>query len=187
LYENAQYYSSHPTVRLLHEKGAFTSIKTAFAMCLSDSALSVFETQSLVAAVIEEAQLNAQNFKFSSIMCMFALATVINCRIESYYPVGKDLSPREEWDSLEKMFNSTIFPKHHCDGEHIEDVNIFRCAVMPQQYLVDRHVLSIKNHFVALCQLSNNIELEPGEHYFLPQQPASTSTSNSSTGPLPWM
>jgi hypothetical protein len=108
LYENAQHYSSHPTVKLLHEKGAFTSIKNAFAMCLSDSALSVFETQSLVAAVIEEAQLNAQNFKFSSMMCMFALATVINCRIESYYPVGKDLSPREEWDSLEKMFNCTF-------------------------------------------------------------------------------
>ena len=78
----------------MHEKGAFTSIKNAFAICLSDSALSIFESQGLVAAFIEEAQLNAQNFTFSS--------------IESYYPVSKDSSPREEWDSLEKMFNCTV-------------------------------------------------------------------------------
>ena len=49
---------------LLHEKGAFTSIKNAFAICLSDSALSIFESQGLIAVVIEEAQLNAQNFTF---------------------------------------------------------------------------------------------------------------------------
>ena len=48
----------------MHEKGASTSIKNAFAICLFDSALSIFETQGLVAAVIEEAQLNAQNFTF---------------------------------------------------------------------------------------------------------------------------
>lgn len=149
---------------------------------MSDSGLSVFETQGLVAAVIEEAQLNAQNFTFASMMCMFALATVINCCVESYYPVSKDSSPREEWDSLEKMFNCTILPKHHCDGGHIETVHIFRCAVMPQRYLVDRRIPPSKNHFVALCQPINNIELEPGEHYFspqLPQQPASTSTSST--------
>ena len=151
-------------------------------MCLSDSALSVFETQSFVAVVIKEAQLNAQNFNFSSMMCMFALATVINCCIELYYPVGKDLSPRDDWNSLEKMFNCTIFPKHHCDGEHMEAIHIFRCAAMPQRYLVDRRIPTSKNHFVALCQPINNIELEPGEHYFsplLPQQPASTSTSST--------
>ena len=53
-------------------------------MCLSDSALSVFETQTLKAAVIEEAKLNGWNFTFSSMMCMFDLATVIKCCIESY-------------------------------------------------------------------------------------------------------
>ena len=96
-------------MKLVHEKGAFTSIKNAFANCFSVSALSIFEKQGLVAAVIEEAQLNTQNFTFSSMMCMFALVTVINCRIESYYPVSKDSSPREEYDSLpEKMFNCTV-------------------------------------------------------------------------------
>ena len=50
---------------------------------------------------------------------------------------------------------------------------------MPQRYLVDRRIPTSKNHFVALCQPINNIELEPGEHYFSPQQPASTSTSST--------
>ena len=48
----------------MHKKGTFTSIRNAFAICLPDSALSIFESQGLVAAVIEEAQLNAQNFTF---------------------------------------------------------------------------------------------------------------------------
>ena len=78
----------------MREKGTFTSIKNAFAICLSNSALSIFESQGLVAAVIEEVQLNAQNFTFSS--------------TESCYPVSKDSSPREEWDSLEKVFNCTV-------------------------------------------------------------------------------
>ena len=82
----------------MHEKGAFTSIRNAFAICLSDSAHSIFESQGLVAAVIEGAQLNAQNFTY-----IYDFSS-----IESYYPASKDVSPREEWDSLEKMFNCTV-------------------------------------------------------------------------------
>ena len=52
----------------MREKGAFTSIRNASAICLSDSALSIFGSQGLVAAVIEEAQLNTQNFTFSSMI-----------------------------------------------------------------------------------------------------------------------
>ena len=62
----------------MHEKGAFTSIRNAFAICLSDSALSIFESQGLVAAVIEEAQLNAQNCTFSSMI--FHLLSHTTCQ-----------------------------------------------------------------------------------------------------------
>ena len=67
----------------MHEKGAFTSIKNAFAICFSDSALSIFESQGLVAAVIEEAQLNAQNFTFSSMIFHLLSHTTLS----AYYPV----------------------------------------------------------------------------------------------------
>ena len=72
---------SHPTIKLMHEKGAFTSIKNAFAICLSDSALSIFESQGLVAAVIEEAQLNAQNFTFSCMIFHLLSHTTLSAKI----------------------------------------------------------------------------------------------------------
>ena len=53
LYENNMAQS----IKLMHEKRAFTSIKKAFAVCLSDSALSIFETQGLVAAVLKKRSL----------------------------------------------------------------------------------------------------------------------------------
>ena len=65
----------------MHEKGAFTSIKNAFAICLSDSALSIFESQGLVAAVIEGAQLNAQNFTFSSMIFHLLSHTSLSAKI----------------------------------------------------------------------------------------------------------
>ena len=65
----------------MHEKGAFTSIRNAFAICLSDFALSIFESQGLVAAIIEEAQLNAQNFTFSSIIFHLLSHTTLPAKI----------------------------------------------------------------------------------------------------------
>ena len=82
----------------MHEKGKFTSIRNAFAICLSDSALSIFESQGLVAAVIEDAQLNAQNFTFSSMIF----------HLLSHTTLSKNSSRREEWDFLEKIFNCTV-------------------------------------------------------------------------------
>ena len=43
LHEHAPYYAGHPVVKSQHENGAFTWLKIAFAMCLSDTAMSVFE------------------------------------------------------------------------------------------------------------------------------------------------
>ena len=65
----------------MHEKGGFTSIRNAFAICLSDSALSIFESQGLVAAVIEEAQHNAQNFTFSSMIFHLLSHTTLPAKI----------------------------------------------------------------------------------------------------------
>ncbi len=50
-----------------------------------------------------------------------------------------------------------------------ECVRIFRCAAMPQRYLVDREIPARKNHFVALCYPTSN--LQPGDHYFVPKLP----------------
>ena len=161
-------------------------LKNAFAMCLSDTALSVYENLDCNAAVVGEAKNNAKNYEFSSMMCLFALASVLGCTIESYFPVTNDSAPSEEWDSLAKMFNCTVYPRQDVDVSLLDVIHIFRCAAMPQRYLVDRHIPVKKNHYVPLCQPS--VDLEPGENYFQPKsillphyEAKRTSTSSSTT------
>ena len=67
--------------------------------CLSDSALSIFESQSLVAAVIEEAQLNAQNFTFSSMIFHLLSHTTLPAKI---------LHQERSGILWKKMFNCTV-------------------------------------------------------------------------------
>ena len=138
------------------------SLKNAFdiVMCLSNASYSVFETNGEIAAVLKEAKQNAQIPNALSMMCMFALATVIGCAIHSYFPVTDDSATSQNWDTLAKMFNCSINPRQHVDGDVHECVHIFRCVAMLQRYLVDRVIPDRKNHFVALCHLSTN--LEPG-------------------------
>ena len=72
LFENAKFYANHPHP---HKNGAFTSLKNAFAMCLSDAALTIFEQSDDIAAVLEEAKQTANNYTYSSMVCMLALST----------------------------------------------------------------------------------------------------------------
>ena len=65
----------------MHEKGVFTSIRNDFAICLSDSSLSIFKSQGLVAAVIEEAQLNARKYTFSSMIFHLLSHTTLPAKI----------------------------------------------------------------------------------------------------------
>ena len=43
LFENWKYYANHPLIKSQYKNGAFTSLDNAFAMCLSDAALTFFE------------------------------------------------------------------------------------------------------------------------------------------------
>ena len=144
-------------------------------MCLSDTALSVFEKHDSTAAVVEEAKCN-----FPSTMCMFALASVIGCTIESYYPISNDSAAKENWDSLAKMFNCSIHPRYWYANESAiyPGVHIFRCATMPARFLVDRKVPEVKNHFVALWKPVK--DTEPGEQYFVASFPTLTTPTASS-------
>jgi hypothetical protein len=51
-------------------------------MCVSDAALTFFENSNEIAAVLEEVKETAKNYTFSSMVCMFALSTVIQCAIQ---------------------------------------------------------------------------------------------------------
>jgi hypothetical protein len=164
LFENAAYYANHPIILSQHESGAFVYQTNAFAMCLSDNALKKGRG---IPAVIEKARNNAKNYQFSTMLCFFALALVLGCTIESYYPITNDSAPQQEWNSLEKMFNCTVSPRQEVDVSMLETVHIFRCAAMPTRYLADQHIPDHKNHYVVLCKPSDDLEL--GENYFKPK------------------
>ena len=83
---------------------AFTSLKNAFAMCVSDAALTFFENSNEIAAVLEEAKETAKiTHSHLNMVCMFALSTVIQCAIQSYYPLTNDTVAKENWDSLDSI------------------------------------------------------------------------------------
>jgi hypothetical protein len=154
--------------------------------CVSDSALSALEKDGNIASVIEEAEQNSKNFQFSSMMCMFGLATVIGCTIQSYFPISNETAPKEQWNSLAKMYNCTIKPRF---GQDPTIIHIFRCAALPSRYLVDRKIPELKNHFVALCLPEQSVA--PGDQYFVPHlsrpittiapRPASTTSTSIKT------
>ncbi|XP_046849900.1 uncharacterized protein LOC124443489 [Xenia sp. Carnegie-2017] len=117
-------------------------------MCICDAALTSLENANEIAAVLQEAVERANNYTFSPSMCMFALSTVIQCAIQSYYPITNDAEVKENWDSLAKMFNCTIYPRDVVDGSAIDYVHIFRCAAMPPSYLI-RTTKKSENYFIS--------------------------------------
>ena len=60
-----------------HKNGAFSTMKDAFDMCLSDTTLTAFEKDGGFAAMIAEAIANGQNHAFSSFMFVLALYPVL--------------------------------------------------------------------------------------------------------------
>jgi hypothetical protein len=159
LFENAKYYANHPLIESQHKNVAFTSLKSAFAMCVSDAALTFFENSNEIAAVLEEAKETAKNYTFSFMVCMFALSTVIQCAIQSYYPFTNDTVAKENWDSLD-----SIVQYIHGIILMAVQLNMSISFVVPPSYLVDRRIPSTKNHFVTFCKPVK--ALQPGDHYF---------------------
>ena len=61
LFVNCLFYVKHPILEQQHNKGEFSSIGNAFAMCLSDIALNSLAKEDLSKSVIAEAYSNALN------------------------------------------------------------------------------------------------------------------------------
>jgi hypothetical protein len=102
-------------------------------------------------------------------VCMFALASVSTCTIESYYPVVNDQTPPEKWNSLSKMFNCTIHPRECLNFDIPENnVHIFRCATMPLDFLEKRKIPSRKNHFIALSKPQEKFNIT--SQHFIPKR-----------------
>ena len=157
LFVNCVFYVKHPILEQQHNKGAFSSIANAFAMCLSDIALNSLAKDDLSKSVIAEAYNNALNRQWSSFLCLLALSSAVRLPVEAYYPISKNETTKEKKDSLSIMFNCTIHPRVTA-GLRPSDarLHIFQCALMPVDYSMVDKVPDDKNHYVALCKPKDN-------------------------------
>ena len=96
LHTNAAFYADHPLIEYQHKNGAFSTMKNAFAMCLSDTALTAFEKDGHYAAVM----LMHKNRAFSSFLCV--LSNIIGCPIDLYFLISDDRVPPKKWNCLGK-------------------------------------------------------------------------------------
>jgi hypothetical protein len=131
LFLNSSFYAKHPIIEQQHNKGAFSSIANAFAMCLSDIALDSVTKEDLCAPIFAEAYSNAMNHQWSSFICLLSLSSVVKRPIESYFPIPPS---EEKIDSLSTMFNCTIYPRETAASISDQKIHILRCALMPMNY-----------------------------------------------------
>ena len=78
---------------------------------------------------------------------MFTLSTVIQCAIQSYYPLINDTVAKVQFSLIILM---------------AVQLNMSISFIVPPSYLVDRRIPSTKNHFVTLCKPVK--ALQPGDH-----------------------
>ena len=83
------FYVKHPILEQQHNKGAFSSIGNAFAMCLSDIVLNSLAKEDLSKSVIAEAYSNALNCQWSSFLCLLALSSAVKLLVEAYFQYPK--------------------------------------------------------------------------------------------------
>ena len=148
-------------------------------MCLSDAALDGFRKEDPNSAILAEAVNNAHNHQFSSFLCLLSLSSVVNLPIESYYPADSDNSK----DSLACMFNCTIYPREWSTSLQTDRLHIFRCAVLPLDYLQTRVVPQTKNHYVTLCKSESSSLVD--EAYITPALPTFLLDSSTEITKMP--
>ena len=89
LFVNCLFYVKYPILEQQHNKGAFSSIGNAFAMCLSDIALNSLAKDDLRKFVIAETYSNALNRQWSSFLCLLALSSAVKLLVEAYFQYPK--------------------------------------------------------------------------------------------------
>ena len=183
LFVNSVFYVKHPILEQQHNKGAFSCIANAFAMCLSDIALDSFAKEDPSKSVVAEAYNNALNRQWSSFLCILALSSAVKRPVEAYYPVSAD---EEKKDSLSTMFNCTIYPRVTAGLKPSDErIHLFRCALMPIDYSVVNKVPENRNHYVALCKPKDNTnDPKSIRHFFvMPVVPGFDSLKLSQANP----
>ena len=111
---------------------------------------------------------------------MFALSTVIQCAIQSYYPLTNDTVVKENWDSLDSivqyMYIHGIILMAVQLNMSISFV-VLRCHRLI--WLIEEFHPCTNNHFVTLRRPVK--VLQPGDHYFKAHLPTLIGVCHASS------
>ena len=135
----ADFYCEHPLLTLFFDnhKDLFSSKKSLLKLCVSEETFnSGFSHQELVKA---EATNSCRDKKWSSFLCILALSSVTNRRIQTFYPEFGDYK-------YKFFFNQTILPR--C----FVSINILFC----REGVQDANSPFQPNHFVPLVLRDNS-------------------------------
>ena len=148
LYLHASSYAVHPVIKECHRKGAFLNESTVLFAALSFFAADSCSKGNKISAIEVEAIETAKNCRYSSFASIFALSSVLQQPIESYFPVKNPNS----LDSYERFFNCSINPREYIVPS-IKRVDIFHAAAAPVDFLVRSKIPEEKNHYVQFLPI----------------------------------
>lgn len=113
LYLHADQYSNHPSIEEARlSDHMFTDHEdTIFSMILTESASTEFDrTRCKLSAIRLEALLTCDNFRWSSMLHVFAIATIMETPLYSVYPVVNE--------GIRPLYNKTIIPLNYSVVNH---------------------------------------------------------------------
>jgi len=142
LYLHSKFYSNHPFFHKVVESNPelFSSIKSILCLSVSDHTFNMEGSE----FVKKAADYMCHDKIWGSLMCILALATVVNSNISINYP---DFGPIKYM----VLFNQTIFPRHQYDNENngdlIREIKILFCNLQPTS-----NSDFFANHYVPLIK-----------------------------------
>ena len=106
LYHNASYYANHPIINRAFETNTIFKTKSEiFSTFISHATFETFDKNHLEMSVTQEFKNSLVYGTWSPFPSVFALASVIQCNIESIYPNCGE-------EKYKLIFNQIISPRH---------------------------------------------------------------------------
>ena len=146
LYSNVDFYASHPLILSLNTGGVFRNPEHLFHLAMSFDAAEFYK-EGLTSAILAEAKLNANNYNFSSFICILGLSSALKQKIECFCPI--ETTTNGSHSASEVLFNQSVYPREGFIPRK-EVIYIFFCASTNIDFINTGKCIQRKNHFVPL-------------------------------------
>lgn len=154
LYLNTQYYSNHPILQKVGQEITYSE-STLFALMLPDETSALFDGSeaSKVTAIKTESLANCDRKRWSSLIHICAVASVLKTTIWSTYPLQNA--------NIRQLLNGPVTPRVKPDAQQSENTKVHVLLWSRDGALDDRKgSIYVPNHFVPLF-VQRNMQLTP--------------------------